>query len=130
MEIAEEELQDLTVVCRSSIISLQCDENQFLEVTAVNYGAKNTCFNTCNDEDCLANTLEVIEKVCNSRNSCEFQDTDSVWDHFLSVSSTSEDTQEGTLELEIHLDVTYHCLASYVLPPESSMSELFRYAQD
>ena len=95
-----------------------------MEVTAVNYGTKNTCFNACSaDEDCLANTLEAIGNMCNSRKSCEFQEKDSIWDHFLYVSSTSEDTQEGTLKLDMHLDVMYNCLPSFVLPPESSISK-------
>ena len=111
-------------VCRGSIISLQCDENQFVDVTAVNYGATNKCFYSCpDDQDCLQNALRDIQNDCNNRNKCELSDTDSIWDHFSSLSSTlSEDNAGRVFELELNLDVSYNCHDSYVHYPESGKS--------
>ena len=81
-------VEDEEAVCRGSKLPLHCDENQFIEVTAVNYGTTNKCFCTSpDDEDCLANVLEDIQGHCNNRYSCELQDTDSVWEHFSGRSS-------------------------------------------
>ena len=111
-------------VCQGSIISLQCDENQFVEVTAVSYAATNNCFYSCpDDQDCLQNALTDIQNDCNNRNKCELSDTDSIWDHFSSLSSTlSEDNAGRVFELELNLDVSYNCHDSYVHYPESGKS--------
>ena len=117
-------------VCQGSIISLKCNENEFMEVTALDYGPTNECFYTCSeDQDCLANALEDIQRDCNSRQSCELQDSNSLWNHFASLSSTLPEEMQGRLfEMDINLDVTYECHASYVQQPESGKSGLVEEA--
>ena len=81
-------VEDETFVCQGSTLALHCDENQFMEVTAVNYRLTNKCICTSpDDKDCLENVLEDIQGHCNNRYSCELQDTDSVWEHFTGLSS-------------------------------------------
>ena len=117
-------VEDELAVCRGSIISLQCDENQFMEMTGVDYSTENQCFYaSTDDQDYLANAMEDIQNDCNNRNHCELQSTHGLWDHFSSLSSTlSEDMPERIFELEIKLNVSFECLDSYVHYPESGKS--------
>ena len=111
-------MEDELAACRSPTISLHCGKNQFLEVTAINKPTH--CQYTCSyGHDCLANALEDIQKDCNNRQSCELLETVGVWDHFPSL---SEEIQEGVLELEMNLDVTFDCLNSFVEYPETGKS--------
>ena len=117
-------VEDEVAVCQGSIISLQCAENQFMEINAVDYSTLNQCFYaSTDDQDYLANALEDIQNECNNRNHCELQSTHGLWDHFSSLSSTlSEEMPTRSLELEIKLDASYNCLDSYVHYPESGRS--------
>ena len=70
------------------------------------------------NQACLADVWFTMSKACNGRNICEIDKSEDAWDSFFGRPCEFAETQP---DIELHLNVTYHCLPNYISSADDSI---------